>query len=376
MRVLIACEFPTLNGGEYSMLATLPTLESAGIEPVFACPPEGPLPDHLNETGRTFFPFECYDESGKRKSQAEIRSRLAEIIRQAAPQLVHANSLSMGRLLGPVIEAEQVPGITHIRDIYKLSKQAMRDVNQNHRILCVSAATRNFHLQYGLSASRSEVLYNGVDLEKFFPQPSNGELQQELNLPAGSKFIACIGQFSLRKGQDLVAEAFAHIAANFPEWHLLYLGERYSQKSETKAYVNKIEQILSSWEKQNRVHYLGYRFEMAKVYPEIDVLIHGARQEPLGRVLLESAACGLPILATDVGGTREILAADDGEDPAGLIVPPQNVSALTQGLTQLLNDNTLRAKLSQYARERAEKRFDRRLSATKLLHIYQTFQQQ
>ena len=81
---------------------------------------------------------------------------------------------------------------------------------------------------------------------------------------------------------------------------------------------------------------------------EFDLLIHHARQEPLGRVLLEAAASGVPIIATRVGGTAEILS--DGE--SARLIPPDNPHALAEAILELHDQVDQRSRFIEAARRR------------------------
>jgi glycosyltransferase involved in cell wall biosynthesis len=103
--------------------------------------------------------------------------------------------------------------------------------------------------------------------------------------------------------------------------------------------------------------------------PECTLLVHAARQEPLGRILLESAASGLAVVATDVGGTREIFPT---ESEAAWLVPADDVPAIESAMHTLLVDDTRRRALGAAARRRAESHFDIRQAAARLVGIYES----
>ena len=155
-------------------------------------------------------PFESCDASGA-SCHSKTVAGLAEIIRACRPDLLHANSLAMGRLSGPVAREIGVPSLSHLRDIVVLRRQAIADLNCHHRLLAVSEATRRFHVAQGLTAERTSVLYNGVDTGLFRPASPSGYLHDELGLPRDCPLIATIGQISLRKGLDAVLMALAEL---------------------------------------------------------------------------------------------------------------------------------------------------------------------
>jgi glycosyltransferase involved in cell wall biosynthesis len=100
---------------------------------------------------------------------------------------------------------------------------------------------------------------------------------------------------------------------------------------------------------------------------EFTLLAHPARQEPLGRVLLEAAAAGLPVVATDVGGTREIFPPETG---SACLVPPDDPAALAAAIGRVLKDADRRAAIGRSARLRAEQAFDANRAAEGLARHY------
>ena len=118
-----------------------------------------------------------------------------------------------------------------------------------------------------------------------------------------------------------------------------------------------------------RVHFLGTRNDVPQLLPECALLVHAARQEPLGRVLLEAAACGLAVVATDVGGTREIFPT---EADGAVLVPADDPVAIADAVTALLGDDARRAALGRAGRRRAEAAFDVHSAAARLIDLYQS----
>jgi glycosyltransferase involved in cell wall biosynthesis len=102
---------------------------------------------------------------------------------------------------------------------------------------------------------------------------------------------------------------------------------------------------------------------------ECTLLVHAARQEPLGRVFLEAAASGLPAVATDVGGTREIY---PGEQDGAVLIPPDNDVDLAAAVRWLLMNEPRRHAIATGARRRAESAFDIRIAAGNLIDQYQS----
>src|SRR5689334_20947165 len=169
-RLLILCEYPTLLGGERSMLATLPAIIADGFEVLVAAPPAGPLAEELRRRAIRNCEWDTDFFGTARPSLEHLRQDLERLIRDTQPQLVHANSLSCSRIAGPVARDVGVPSIGHVRDIMKVSAQAVLDLNAHSRLIAVSRATREYHVAQGVDPMKCQVVYNGIDLDEFRPR--------------------------------------------------------------------------------------------------------------------------------------------------------------------------------------------------------------
>jgi glycosyltransferase involved in cell wall biosynthesis len=367
-RVLILCEYPTLLGGERSMLATLPAIREAGFEILVAAPAGVMLADALDEAGVPHICWRVREENGERLPLEQLRAAIARLVRDVHPQLLHANSLSMSRIVGPVAKQCGVPSIGHIRDIVTLSRQAVEDLNANRRLVAVSEATRKFHRSQGVAAEKCVVSHNGVNLDEFQPRPPTGYLHRELQLHDPAQLIATIGQLGPRKGVDVVLRAAARIAEKLPHVHWLLVGERTSNKLESHDFARGLEAAAQTPPLKGRVHFLGNRHDVPQLFNECEFLVHGARQEPLGRVLLEAAASGVAVVATDVGGTREIFPT---ESDGAILIPPDDELAMADAMLALLQDEARRQHLASATRRRAEDAFDIRAAAQRLIEQYE-----
>ena len=336
------------------MLAVIDCLQGKGFEFVALAPQTGQLADAFKDRNLSHIPIQLRDEQGTRLSREQACRSVREAIQRSSPHLVHANSLAMGRLIGSVAEEISIPCITHLRDIIKLSKASVDDLNRNRLLIAVSQATKKFHVAQGLDAETTKVVYNGVDCERFRPRNSTGWLKRELDLPDDAFLIATIGQIGLRKGQDVLCEAVVFSAARLPNAYYLLIGERNSSKTESIVFERNISRRFAEAGLESRLCKLGYRNDVDLLLNEIDLLVHPAKQEPLGRVLLEAAAAGVPIIATDVGGTGEILR--DGK--SARLIPPNDPQGLSEAIVELYTDPKKRKRLAEQARQRVEECFN------------------
>ncbi|HIQ20064.1 MAG TPA: glycosyltransferase family 1 protein [Planctomycetes bacterium] len=365
-KLLLLCEFPTLAGGERSMLAILPHVRRAGFSVEVLAPPTGPLAEALCEQAVPVVPFGLAGPSGRRLPQRRLRDQLREHLLAVRPDLLHANSLAMARLAGPVTAETGVPGLGHLRDIVRLSRQAVTDLNRLDRLLAVSEATRRFHLAGGVSAEKTFVAYNGVDVSRFAPRRRSGFLHAELGLAPKARLVGAVGQISLRKGLDVIVEAACRVVRRARDVHFVVAGQRWSEKPESRALEAELCRMTEATV-PGRFHWLGYRRDIPRLLGELALLVHAARQEPLGRVLLEAAACGVPIVATAVGGTPEIFPPESG---SARLVPPDDPARLADVILELLADPEGRCRMGAEARRQVEKRFTAHQAARQLMEHY------
>ncbi len=366
-RVLVFGEYGSLNGGENSFLAIAPSLIRHQFEFFAAVPAGSEFAFALNAIGIETVDLPWHHADGTRKTQTEIRDSIEETIRDLSPDLVHCNSLSTSRLVGPTTHELAVPSLGYLRDILKLSKKAVNDINLIDRIIAVSQATKDWHGGQGLDLSRAHVVYNGVDARRFRPATSpDNSIRNELGIRDDAPVILFVGQIGMRKGVDVLMDAFLTIAARNPDVHLLIVGQRHSQKQEALEYEARLIERSRNPVLRNRIHWLGSRLDVDSIMRNSTLLVHPARQEPLGRVLLEAAASGLPIITTAVGGSAEIL-----QTLNSLLVPKDDVDSMVNRVSKLLDDPELIREISGTLRTIALRDFPVERCATQIRNHYQ-----
>jgi len=403
VRVLLLFEYASLNGGEHSLLSVAPRLQQQGIELTAVAPEYGPLSVELARLAIPIQPYVTLHRDGQRLTQEERREQLAAKINAVRPDLIHANSLSMARLAGPVAAGLGARSVGHLRDIVRLSKRAVADINRNSKLIAVSAATRDWHAGQGIDRERIVVAHNGVDLDRFKPRPASGTLRDRFDIPREAALLGAVGQIGMRKGLDVLLTALARTRrcqrrspgaspdastlnppfhanddagsvvydSNQHDVHLLIAGLRHSSKQEAVEYEQQLHEAAGAEPLRGRIHFIGRCDDMPAFYNEIDLLVHAARQEPLGRVLLEAAASGVPVVATRVGGTEEIF--PPGSDSAWL-VEADDPDRLAGAIVEALSDADMAGRRSMNGRAIVEQSFSAELAAERLMRVYREFE--
>ena len=128
------------------------------------------------------------------------------------------------------------------------------------------------------------------------------------------------------------------------------------------------EEFLKKWQEEGVINWLGHRDDMPNLLQQVDIaVLPSYYHEGVPRFLLEAAACGLPLVATDIEGCRVVVR----EGVNGFLVPPRNPTALADALERLLQDPSLRRRMGQASRHIAEVEFDERKVLAKWLALYE-----
>jgi teichuronic acid biosynthesis glycosyltransferase TuaC len=190
---------------------------------------------------------------------------------------------------------------------------------------------------WGLPPGRLHVVRNGVDTQRFSPQPQ-GVARAALGID-GAPLLLSVGHLVPVKGHDIALQALARLLPSHPGARLVFVGDgplRTALQAQAKALGIT-----------THVHFAGAvpNDRLADWYSAADALVLASRSEGWANVLLEAMACGTPVVATAVGGTAEVVAQPD----MGRLVPPRDPAALAEGIGALLRSPPDRAAVRAYA---------------------------
>lgn len=228
------------------------------------------------------------------------------------------------------------------------------------RAIAVSESTRDFLVrQRHVPASRVRVIWNGAPLEEFAPRPAAERLavRADLGLRAGAPVVGAIGRLSEQKGHRYLLEALPAVAAARPDVRVLIVGDG-DQEPVLRARARDLglgEHVL----------FAGHRADVPGLLAALDVFCISSTYEGTPLALFEAMAAGKAIVSTAVDGCREVL--QDGE--TGLLVPPRHPAALAAALLRVIQDDALRDRMGQAARE-ASRRYDIRTCVREMEALY------
>lgn len=174
-------------------------------------------------------------------------------------------------------------------------------------------------------AERVRVVMNGIRARDGERPALRERLRAELGIAPATLLVGGAGHLAPRKGFDLLLRAFA--AAALPDARVVVAGGG-DHLAELRALADELGIA-------GRVHFLGHRDDGPSVIAGCDVFVLGSRNEGMANVMLEAMAAGVPVVATDVSGVRQALAAEPGTPPAGWIVPPDDAGAMADALREV-----------------------------------------
>jgi glycosyltransferase involved in cell wall biosynthesis len=201
----------------------------------------------------------------------------------------------------------------------------------------VCAALMDVLRGWGHDPARLHVLRNGVDLQRFRPLPQ-ADMRAELGV-GGEPLLLSVGHLIERKGHHVAIEALAELARTQPAARLVIIGE-----GEERAALTALAARLGVADKVRLMGSLP-NTELLKWYSAADVLLLCSSREGWANVLLESMACGTPVVATDIWGTPEVV----GDAAAGRLVACREGRAFAAATAELLAAGVDRAATRRYA---------------------------
>ena len=229
------------------------------------------------------------------------------------------------------------------------------------RILAVSHATADDLVRLGVTTEdKLVVVPPGAELEPLLAlEPRrDGPLRAELGVGPDEFLVAVVGRLAEVKRPELGLDVLELLTERYPNLHLVWIGDG--------ALFGLLERrILASDTLRERAHLAGAREDMTSIYPELDAVLLTSRQEGLPVALIEAAAAGLPVVASDVGGVAEIVA----HERTGWL--GDSVDAWSFALAQLLDDPTEARAMGRRARLRVTKRHDGDTLAGRLASVYE-----
>jgi len=197
-----------------------------------------------------------------------------------------------------------------------------------------------------IPAERIKVIINGVDIEKFSSSMEKRQKKRkELGIGIDELVIGTVGRLEPVKNHKMFLQAMPELMKRFPTMKAILVGDGIL-KTELMDMAKRLG--IS-----DKVLFPGIRNDVSDILSTMDLFVITSLTEGICNAILEAMACGLPIIATDVGGNPEIVHNEE----TGLLFPTKNVAGLVRAVERMLEDEERRKGYGEKAREMVEKRF-------------------
>jgi glycosyltransferase involved in cell wall biosynthesis len=305
---------------------------------------------------------------------------MTRILKNFKPKITHFNFIGFG---SPLILVCKIMGVgkivatdhastslssTNFRSdsILESLKQVKRSFYRrriDHFIAVSNFVGARLQERYGIPAEKVNVIYNGVDLERF--RPPDNELEREMlkkelfDVDRLVPVVTYIGQLTREKGLLVYLESINKLLRNHDEIVFAFAGAGPLESN----LLHYIEQA-----RNKMIRFLGFRDDTELILKASDiVVVPSIWEEAFGLIIAEALACGVPVIGSAIGGIPEVVL----DQQTGILTTPGGADELAQAIEQLVHDRTLRRCFSGAGREHVKKNFDVRMQASKTLELYQ-----
>lgn len=350
-------------GGAETMFRQLALeLDGRPLRSMPILPREGWLSAELEKAGMTPHILET-----RGSMNAGYLARLGRLVARSDVALIHAHLLGSsvyGALVGAALRVPVI-GVFHgPTDVLKpgrmpgLKRWLLR--NGCARIIVVSESTRAALAAFGITASRVDLIRNGVDTRAFSPCRAS-DLRGELGLRPESILIGAVGNIRAPKAYDVLLRAAARVVARAPNVHFVVIG------SGAPKDLEPLERLRDTLGLGSSFHFAGFRSTGPSMFGNLDVFVSSSRSEGLPLSFLEAMACGVCVVATESGGAEEVV--EPGR--SGLLVPPDDPAALADALAAAAADAALRRGLGAEGRQRVLREFSLDATVSRYRDLYE-----
>jgi glycosyltransferase involved in cell wall biosynthesis len=347
------------GGGQISLLELLAHIDRTKFLPLVIAGEEGKLKKEVKKLG-----IECVVLPMPRFKWLNPFPffagfwRIFNFVRKQKIKLIHSNTSRAALYAGPVAKILSIPLIWHVRvplPDYLLDRFL---VSLSSRIIAVSRIVRRRFSW--LKKNKVEIIYNGVNTKRFLPGLAQGDLRKKFHIDSEDIVIGTVGRLSPEKGLEYLISAIPDVINEYPQTKVLIVGDG------NENYRLSLQEKVKELELSSRIFFVGFYEDVPQVLRCMDIFSLPSLFEAFSRSLLEAMACGLPVVATAVGGNVEIV--EDGVN--GLLVPPSNPGALAFAIKELLKDKEKARKMGLEAKLRVEENFSMDINAMKIERLY------
>lgn len=228
-------------------------------------------------------------------------------------------------------------------------------------LIAVSQATKDEMTAAGIPSPRISVIHNSIDTEMWSSHRVTTDLRKEWDIGRAFPVIGYAGRLMPEKDLDTWLRSAALIAKKYPQARFVLVGE-----GRDNAMLNHLQRLATTLGIAKQVIFPGYFDNLPPAYTTFDIFLLSSRREGLPNSVLEAMAMGIPVVTTDVAGTKELVV----EGETGFILPQGDADGLAEAVMALADCDQLRLRMGLAGRKRVEHKFsfDHRLRRVEALY--------
>ena len=356
------------------LLPQLLAFVDAGYEVVGASGP-GPYVASLEEVGIRHVPLERSTRAMDPVSDVMYFAELVKMMRRERPTIVHTHNPKPGWFGGVAARLGVVPVVVNtVHGLYATPRDPWPRRGAVYALERVAAMFSDVELvqnpedvtamrRLRIPAAKLHLLGNGIDLERFRPITSEARkaARARLGLEDHQVVIGAVSRLVWEKGLRELFAAAVELRESAPDAQVLVAGPFDSSKADglTPRQVARITEEIG-------VRFLGEQREIESVYAALDIYVLASHREGFPRSAMEAAASGLPTVATNIRGCRQVV----DHEVTGFLVAPGDSISLADRLRRLVNDPDLRDRMGAAAIAKARREFDQNAAIDVTLEAY------
>jgi glycosyltransferase involved in cell wall biosynthesis len=239
-------------------------------------------------------------------------------------------------------------------------RRALKWLSRTTRVfaLCGERMLPFYQTIVGVSSKRLQVIPNGIDVDKYRPGASRTSIRAELGVPVDAFVVGSAGRLESEKNYGMLLTAAAHSRATGAPVHVVLFGDGAERPA--------LERVAAELGIRESVSFAGWRTDLPRVLPALDVFALTSISEGLPLAILEAMACGLPVVSTAVGDIPVVVE----DERAGYLVAIGDANALALRLSQLAREPERRRALGMCGRQTVADRYSRSSMMSRYLTAY------
>lgn len=347
--ILYFSSFSTTGwGGQESLWSLVSRLDRQEFRPVVVLPQAGSLSERLRDHKVDVRLVDLPKVTpGNTRSIIEAMRKLLSIIDQERIAMLHTDGPRNTFYAGVAGKLKAKPVLWHVRtssaDIY----DRLLYLLCSKIILVADGLLHRF--RFSTPGHKLVTIHNGVDVEQFAPRAGNTRSHRCFGLRPDDVLITVSARIEEFKGQRYLIEACSQLRHIWSRLHLVFAGG-ISEPAYYRACVQRINELGLA----DHVHFIGQVDHIPQLLQDTDIVVlPSIASEAFSRSILEAMASGIPVVATDCGGTRE--AVEHGV--SGYVVAPRDSVEMARRIAALSEDEAMRRRMGQAGRKIAVERF-------------------